>query len=254
MRNDVSLSADVAIGAPFAGKDQRGKVLIYNGNKNGLNTKPSQILQGVWASQAVPSGFGFTLRGDSDIDKNDYPGKLFFLFAWQSLLPRKDHSLDHTVCLSSSLVQPELAHGTGSLGMILEQLSGESEDRQNKHSFSCQEMMLRKQVGFKKNFIGHKTFQLCSKNFYLKPEVIWSPSTKTAYVRVLFRLIYFNPIIPCWAHSSMNWLMNLNISILKLMVWEHKYFPPMFGGCPKIDCFKAKQKELVLFGKQFLIA
>ncbi|XP_008565757.1 PREDICTED: integrin alpha-8, partial [Galeopterus variegatus] len=64
---------DIAVGVPFAGKDQRGKVLIYNGNKDGLNTKPSQILQGVWASQAVPSGFGFTLRGDSDIDKNDYP-------------------------------------------------------------------------------------------------------------------------------------------------------------------------------------
>ncbi|KAI5932794.1 integrin alpha-8 isoform X1 [Manis javanica] len=64
---------DVAIGAPFAGKDQRGKVLIYNGNKDGLNIKASQILQGVWASQAIPSGFGFTLRGDSDIDKNDYP-------------------------------------------------------------------------------------------------------------------------------------------------------------------------------------
>ncbi|XP_066886590.1 integrin alpha-8 isoform X2 [Kogia breviceps] len=64
---------DIAVGAPFAGKDQRGKVLIYNGNKNGLNAKASQILQGVWASQAVPSGFGFTLRGDSDIDKNDYP-------------------------------------------------------------------------------------------------------------------------------------------------------------------------------------
>ncbi|KAI5127763.1 Integrin Alpha-8 [Manis pentadactyla] len=64
---------DVAIGAPFAGKDQRGKVLIYNGNKGGLNFEASQILQGVWASQAIPSGFGFTLRGDSDIDKNDYP-------------------------------------------------------------------------------------------------------------------------------------------------------------------------------------
>uniref|UniRef100_A0A4X1U8Y6 Integrin alpha-8 n=1 Tax=Sus scrofa TaxID=9823 RepID=A0A4X1U8Y6_PIG len=64
---------DIAIGAPFAGKGQRGKVLIYNGNENGLNTKASQILQGVWASQAAPSGFGFTLRGDADIDKNDYP-------------------------------------------------------------------------------------------------------------------------------------------------------------------------------------
>ncbi|XP_019484887.1 PREDICTED: integrin alpha-8 [Hipposideros armiger] len=64
---------DVAIGAPFAGQDQRGRVLIYNGNQHGLNAEASQILQGVWASQAVPSGFGFTLRGDADIDKNDYP-------------------------------------------------------------------------------------------------------------------------------------------------------------------------------------
>ncbi|XP_043419772.1 integrin alpha-8 [Prionailurus bengalensis] len=64
---------DIAIGAPFAGKDQRGQVLIYNGNKDGLHTKASQILQGLWASQTIPSGFGFTLRGDSDIDKNDYP-------------------------------------------------------------------------------------------------------------------------------------------------------------------------------------
>lgn len=78
IRSCVSL--DVAIGAPFAGQDQRGKVFIYNGNKHGLNTKASQILQGVWASQAIPSGFGYTLRGDSDIDKNDYPGKVFFLF------------------------------------------------------------------------------------------------------------------------------------------------------------------------------
>lgn len=80
----MSLFVDIAIGAPFAGKGQRGKVLIYNGNENGLNTKASQILQGVWASQAAPSGFGFTLRGDADIDKNDYPGKVVFLFPWES--------------------------------------------------------------------------------------------------------------------------------------------------------------------------
>ncbi|KFQ44819.1 Integrin alpha-8, partial [Nestor notabilis] len=64
---------DIAIGAPFAGEDRRGKVLIYNGYSNGLNTNPSQVLNGAWASQSVPSGFGFTLRGDSDVDKNDYP-------------------------------------------------------------------------------------------------------------------------------------------------------------------------------------
>ncbi|KFV93146.1 Integrin alpha-8, partial [Fulmarus glacialis] len=64
---------DIAIGAPFAGEDRRGKVLIYNGYSNGLNTNPSQVLNGAWASQSMPSGFGFTLRGDSDVDKNDYP-------------------------------------------------------------------------------------------------------------------------------------------------------------------------------------
>lgn len=85
----VSLFADIAIGAPFAGKDQRGKVLIYNGNKDGLNTKPSQTLQGVWASQTIPSGFGFTLRGDSDIDKNDYPGKGSCPLLPESPLPGK---------------------------------------------------------------------------------------------------------------------------------------------------------------------
>ncbi|EHB06297.1 Integrin alpha-8 [Heterocephalus glaber] len=71
---------DIAIGVPFAGEDQRGKVLIYNGNQDGLNIRPSQILQGLWASQTVPSGFGFALRGDADIDKNDYPDLLVGAF------------------------------------------------------------------------------------------------------------------------------------------------------------------------------
>ncbi|XP_063093927.1 integrin alpha-8 isoform X2 [Cavia porcellus] len=71
---------DIAIGVPFAGKDQRGKVLIYNGNQDGLNIRPSQTLHGVWASQTVPSGFGFALKGDSDIDKNDYPDLLVGAF------------------------------------------------------------------------------------------------------------------------------------------------------------------------------
>ncbi|XP_028620771.1 integrin alpha-8 [Grammomys surdaster] len=71
---------DIAIGVPFAGKDQRGKVLIYNGNPKGLHSKPSQVLQGVWESQTIPSGFGFSLRGDADIDKNDYPDLLVGAF------------------------------------------------------------------------------------------------------------------------------------------------------------------------------
>lgn len=93
---------DIAIGAPFAGKDQRGKVLIYNGNKDGLHTKASQILQGLWASQTIPSGFGFTLRGDSDIDKNDYPGKGFFLFPWEPTSQKEARSRDSASCESGS--------------------------------------------------------------------------------------------------------------------------------------------------------
>ncbi|XP_063308544.1 integrin alpha-8 [Pelobates fuscus] len=64
---------DIGVGSPFAGDDRNGRVFIYNGNKNGLNKNPSQTLQGAWASESIPPGFGFTLRGDSDIDKNDYP-------------------------------------------------------------------------------------------------------------------------------------------------------------------------------------
>ncbi|XP_057643430.1 integrin alpha-8 isoform X2 [Chionomys nivalis] len=71
---------DIAIGVPFAGKDQRGEVLIYNGNPKGLHTKPSQVLQGMWDSHSIPSGFGFSLRGDADIDKNDYPDLLVGAF------------------------------------------------------------------------------------------------------------------------------------------------------------------------------
>ncbi|KAG7469998.1 hypothetical protein MATL_G00134920 [Megalops atlanticus] len=64
---------DIAVGAPFAGDERRGRVYIYNGQSHGLKMQPSQVLEGPWASQAVPAGFGFTLRGDSDLDKNEYP-------------------------------------------------------------------------------------------------------------------------------------------------------------------------------------
>uniref|UniRef100_W5MWS7 Integrin subunit alpha 8 n=1 Tax=Lepisosteus oculatus TaxID=7918 RepID=W5MWS7_LEPOC len=64
---------DIAVGAPFAGEERRGRVLIYNGQGDGLKRQPSQVLEGAWASELVPAGFGFALRGDSDLDKNEYP-------------------------------------------------------------------------------------------------------------------------------------------------------------------------------------
>ncbi|KPP61434.1 hypothetical protein Z043_120467, partial [Scleropages formosus] len=66
---------DIAVGAPFAGEDRRGRVFIYNGRSDGLKPQASQVLEGPWASQSTPAGFGFTLRGGSDVDKNEYPGE-----------------------------------------------------------------------------------------------------------------------------------------------------------------------------------
>ncbi|KAG8566603.1 hypothetical protein GDO81_013312 [Engystomops pustulosus] len=61
---------DVAIGSPFGGKYGGGCVYIYKGEKSGLSTTPSQILDN---PLSTPSKFGFTLRGGKDIDGNGYP-------------------------------------------------------------------------------------------------------------------------------------------------------------------------------------
>uniref|UniRef100_A0A8D0GJ39 Integrin subunit alpha 8 n=1 Tax=Sphenodon punctatus TaxID=8508 RepID=A0A8D0GJ39_SPHPU len=101
---------DVAIGAPFAGEDRRGEVLIYNGNINGLNANPSQILNGPWASQSMPAGFGFTLRGDSDIDKNDYPDLIVGAFGAGRIVvyrARPVVTVDAQLLLFPMIVNPE---------------------------------------------------------------------------------------------------------------------------------------------------
>lgn len=61
---------DVAIGSPYGGKSGGGCVYIYNGERSGLSTQPSQILDN---PLSTPSKFGFTLRGGNDIDDNGYP-------------------------------------------------------------------------------------------------------------------------------------------------------------------------------------
>ncbi|KAL6464686.1 hypothetical protein MHYP_G00270030 [Metynnis hypsauchen] len=58
---------DVAVGAPFDGD---GKVFIFRGSATGIDTKPSQVLDGV---NAGVKRFGYSISGGLDIDGNLYP-------------------------------------------------------------------------------------------------------------------------------------------------------------------------------------
>ncbi|XP_005290525.2 integrin alpha-6 isoform X3 [Chrysemys picta bellii] len=58
---------DIAVGAPY---DDFGKVFIYHGSKNGINTKPAQILDGKKSSVQY---FGYSVTGNMDLDRNSYP-------------------------------------------------------------------------------------------------------------------------------------------------------------------------------------
>ncbi|KAG3291758.1 integrin alpha-5 [Ictidomys tridecemlineatus] len=64
---------DVAIGAPFGGETQQGVVFVFPGGPGGLGSKPSQVLQPLWATGHAPNFFGFALRGGRDLDGNGYP-------------------------------------------------------------------------------------------------------------------------------------------------------------------------------------
>ncbi|NP_001081685.1 integrin subunit alpha V L homeolog precursor [Xenopus laevis] len=71
---------DLAIAAPYGGVNKKGLVYIYNGRPTGLSVVPSQILEGQWASQHMPSSFGYSLKGATDVDENGYPDLLVGAF------------------------------------------------------------------------------------------------------------------------------------------------------------------------------
>ncbi|XP_032313256.1 integrin alpha-IIb isoform X3 [Camelus ferus] len=64
---------DVAVAAPYGGPNGRGQVLVFLGQSEGLNSHPSQVLDSPFPTV---SGFGFSLRGATDIDDNGYPDLL----------------------------------------------------------------------------------------------------------------------------------------------------------------------------------
>uniref|UniRef100_H3DPZ4 Integrin subunit alpha 8 n=1 Tax=Tetraodon nigroviridis TaxID=99883 RepID=H3DPZ4_TETNG len=66
---------DVAVGCPFGGEEHGGRVLIYNGHQDvaAQGLMLSQELRAARSRAGALSGYGFTLRGGHDLDKNQYP-------------------------------------------------------------------------------------------------------------------------------------------------------------------------------------
>ncbi|XP_054449198.1 integrin alpha-IIb [Pteronotus mesoamericanus] len=64
---------DVAVAAPYGGPSGRGQVQVFLGQSEGLNSRPSQVLDSPFPAG---SAFGFSLRGATDIDDNGYPDLL----------------------------------------------------------------------------------------------------------------------------------------------------------------------------------
>ncbi|KAL1265145.1 hypothetical protein QQF64_003172 [Cirrhinus molitorella] len=58
---------DIAVGAPFDGD---GKVFIYRGSSSGIDTKPSQVIDGL---NAGVKRLGYSISGGLDVDGNFYP-------------------------------------------------------------------------------------------------------------------------------------------------------------------------------------
>lgn len=101
---------DIAIGAPFDGKDKRGMVFIFNGNSKGLSAKPSQVLEGMWGSSLAPSFFGFSIRGGKDLDGNGYPDLIVGAFGVDTALIYRGRPIVHasaSLSISSAMINPE---------------------------------------------------------------------------------------------------------------------------------------------------
>ncbi|KAH0628992.1 hypothetical protein JD844_010698, partial [Phrynosoma platyrhinos] len=111
---------DVAVAAPFGGKAQQGVVYVYNGQHDGLNPKPSQVLQGHWPPSQTPDFFGFALRGAKDLDKNGYPDLIVGAFGVDTAVVYRGRPIVHasaTLSIFPNMFNPEeracILEGTG---------------------------------------------------------------------------------------------------------------------------------------------
>ncbi|XP_061547169.1 integrin alpha-V isoform X1 [Phycodurus eques] len=101
---------DVAVSAPYGGPEHLGQVYIHNGGPHGPSHTPSQVLQGKWASNYMPASFGYSMTGNTDIDRNGYPDLLVGVFgADRAVLYRARPviSVNATLDVSPQIINPE---------------------------------------------------------------------------------------------------------------------------------------------------
>ncbi|XP_019750898.1 integrin alpha-V [Hippocampus comes] len=101
---------DVAISAPYGGPGHLGQVYIHNGGPQGPSQAPSQVLRGEWASSSMPASFGYSMTGNTDIDRNGYPDLLVGVFgADRAVLYRARPviSVNATLDISPQIINPE---------------------------------------------------------------------------------------------------------------------------------------------------
>ena len=72
---------DLAVGAPYDGKNGAGAVYVFNGAKDGLETTPSQVIKAEDIGESGLTTFGFSLSGGGDLDQNEYPDLLIGAYA-----------------------------------------------------------------------------------------------------------------------------------------------------------------------------
>ncbi|XP_077392535.1 integrin alpha-V [Festucalex cinctus] len=101
---------DVAVSAPYGGPEHLGQVYIHNGGPQGPSQAPSQVLQGKWASSYMPASFGYSMTGNTDIDRNGYPDLLVGVFgADRAVLYRARPviSVNATLDVSPQIINPD---------------------------------------------------------------------------------------------------------------------------------------------------
>ncbi|KAM9850867.1 integrin alpha-V [Aulostomus maculatus] len=101
---------DVAISAPYGGPDHNGLVYIHNGRPQGPDPSPSQVLQGRWASSYMPASFGYSMTGNTDIDRNGYPDLIVGVFGADTAVlyrARPVINVNATLDITPQIINPE---------------------------------------------------------------------------------------------------------------------------------------------------